>query len=91
VDFPLLFEKLYDMGMRRLMVEGGATVNWELIKQGLVDEIRLIHLPVVVGSSDAPSLVEGEGFRELSSVKRFRIKRVFQCGNQVITEYKRVG
>ena len=90
VDFPLLFEKLYDMGMRRLMVEGGATVNWELIKQGLVDEIRLIHLPVVVGSSDAPSLVEGEGFRELSSVKRFRIKNVFRCGNQIVTEYERL-
>jgi len=89
VDFKKLLEKLYDMGIRKLMVEGGSMVNWELIKNDLVDEIRLIHLPVVVGGDNVPSLVSGEGFKRLDAVKRFRIKRVFQCGNQVITEYER--
>jgi len=32
-------------------------------------------------------LVSGEGFGTLENVKRFRIKRVFQCGNQIVTEY----
>ena len=90
VDFRELFRKLYDMGIKKLMVEGGSKVNWELIKNDLVDEIRLIHLPVVVGGDDVPSLTSGEGFKELSAVKRFKIKRVFQCGNQVITEYQRL-
>jgi 5-amino-6-(5-phosphoribosylamino)uracil reductase len=90
VDFKELFKKLYRMGIKKLMVEGGSKVNWELIKNDLVDEIRLIHLPVVVGGDDVPSLTSGEGFKELSAVKRFKIKRVFQCGNQVITEYQRL-
>jgi 5-amino-6-(5-phosphoribosylamino)uracil reductase len=90
VDFRELFRKLYGMGIKKLMVEGGSKVNWELIKNDLVDEIRLIHLPVVVGGDDVPSLTSGEGFKELSAVKRFKIKRVFQCGNQVITEYQRL-
>ncbi|RUM43107.1 MAG: 2,5-diamino-6-(ribosylamino)-4(3H)-pyrimidinone 5'-phosphate reductase [Desulfurobacterium sp.] len=89
VDFVELLEKLYEMGIKKLMVEGGSKVNWELIKNDLVDEIRLIHLPVVVGGDDVPSLVSGNGFKTLDAVKRFKIKRVFQCGNQVITEYER--
>ncbi|SMO35286.1 5-amino-6-(5-phosphoribosylamino)uracil reductase [Balnearium lithotrophicum] len=90
VDFKELFKKLKDMGIEKLMVEGGSSVNWELIKNDLVDEIRLIHLPVVVGGNDVPSLTSGEGFGKLELVKRFKIKRVFQCGNQVITEYLRL-
>ena len=89
VDFVELFEKLFDMGIKKLMVEGGSKINWELIKNDLVDEIRLIHLPVVVGGNDVPSLMSGEGFKTLDAVKKFKIKRVFQCGNQVITEYVR--
>ena len=89
VDFKKLFEKLYDLGIKKLMVEGGSKVNWELIKNDLVDEIRLIHLPVVVGGDNVPSLVSGEGFKSLDLVKKFRIKNVFKCGNQVITEYER--
>ncbi len=90
VDFRELLRELFEMGIEKLMVEGGSSVNWELIKNDLVDEIRLIHLPVVVGGDDVPSLTSGEGFGSLESVKRFKIKRVFQCGNQVITEYLRM-
>lgn len=89
VDFPLLLKKLKEIGINKLMVEGGSKVNWELIKNDLVDEIRLIHLPVVVGGDDVPSLTSGEGFGSLEAVKRFKIKKVFKCGNQIVTEYQR--
>ncbi len=89
VDFKELLEKLFEVGIKKLMVEGGSKVNWELIRNDLVDEIRLIHLPVVVGGDNVPSLVSGEGFKTLESVKKFKIKNIFKCGNQVVTEYKR--
>ena len=89
IDFPLLLARLKELGINKLMVEGGSKVNWELLRNDLVDEIRLIHLPVVVGGDDVPSLTSGEGFGSLEKVKRFKIKRVFRCGNQVITEYVR--
>lgn len=89
IDFRELLKKLWELGIKKLMVEGGGSVNWELLKNDLVDEIRLIHLPVVVGGNDVPTLVSGEGFKTLENVKRFRIKKVFRCGNQVVTEYVR--
>jgi riboflavin biosynthesis pyrimidine reductase len=41
------------------MIEGGPTLNWHMLHDRLVDEIRLIHLPFIVGGSDTPSLVGG--------------------------------
>src|SRR5574341_906269 len=39
VDLPKALATLKELGIQRLMVEGGATLNFELLKSGLVDEI----------------------------------------------------
>nr|WP_287262125.1 2,5-diamino-6-(ribosylamino)-4(3H)-pyrimidinone 5'-phosphate reductase [Methanothrix sp.] len=64
VDLRELLEMLYRRGVRRLMVEGGGTLNWSLIEQGLVDEICVFVGPMVIGGQDAPTLVDGRGFPE---------------------------
>ncbi|MGB9902478.1 2,5-diamino-6-(ribosylamino)-4(3H)-pyrimidinone 5'-phosphate reductase [Methanothrix sp.] len=64
VDLRELLEMLYQRGVRRLMVEGGGTLNWSLIEQELVDEICVFVGPMVIGGRDAPTLVDGRGFAE---------------------------
>jgi 2,5-diamino-6-(ribosylamino)-4(3H)-pyrimidinone 5'-phosphate reductase len=64
VDLAELLDRLYEMGVRRLMVEGGARLNWSLIKEGLVDELYLYVGSILIGGRDAPTLVDGAGFRE---------------------------
>ena len=44
------------------MVEGGATLNWSLISQKLVDEIYTYVGNMIIGGKNAPTLVDGEGF-----------------------------
>ncbi len=88
VDFDILLPKLYDMGIRTLMVEGGASINWELIKRRVVDEIRIIHLPVIVGGENVPTLVGGEGFKKLRNLLHLRLRAHFKRGNHLITEWE---
>ena len=64
VDLPALLEALYARGVRRLMVEGGGTLIWSLIKADLVDEIQTFIGNLVIGGKDAPTLADGEGFFE---------------------------
>ncbi|MCQ8902906.1 MAG: 2,5-diamino-6-(ribosylamino)-4(3H)-pyrimidinone 5'-phosphate reductase [Methanothrix sp.] len=64
VDLGELLEMLYQRGVRRLMVEGGGTLNWSLIEQDLVDEICVFVGGLVIGGKDAPTLVDGSGFAE---------------------------
>lgn len=62
VDLINLLDMLYNKGVRRLMVEGGAALNWSLIKNRLVDEINTFIGAMVIGGNETPSLVGGEGF-----------------------------
>ncbi len=64
VDLTELFSQLFDRGVKRLMVEGGATLNWSLISLGLVDEIYVYMDAMIIGGENAPTLVDGPGFKE---------------------------
>ena len=88
VDLPLLMEILCrDYGVKKLMIEGGPTLNWHMLRHRLVDEIRLIHLPFIVGGSDTPSLVGGMHIDAESEMIRLALKRFYLCGSNLVTEY----
>jgi len=63
VDLTELLSRLFDRGVRRLMVEGGATLNWSLLNLGLVDELYVYMGAMLIGGENAPTLVDGPGFK----------------------------
>ena len=69
------------------MIEGGPTLNWHMLGHRLVDEIRLIHLPFIVGGADTPSLVGGMHIDSEDEMIRLRLKRFYLCGSNLVTEY----
>lgn len=90
VDFPYLLSELWNRGIRKLMVEGGASINWEFARLGFIDELRIIHLPVIVGGENVPTLVGGEGFKSLKKLLRFEFQGHRLIDGFLITEWKRV-
>lgn len=71
VDLEGLMDELYKRGIKRLMVEGGARLNWSLIRLGLVDELYVYIGGMIIGGESAPTLVDGQGFR--GSYPRLRL------------------
>ena len=61
VDLEKLLCELKARGINRLMVEGGATLNWGLVSAGLVDEIYTFIGNIIIGGKNAPTLADGEG------------------------------
>lgn len=61
VDLPKALSRLKEIGINRLMVEGGATLNFELLRLGLVDELTAYVAPLVFGGESAPTLAAGPG------------------------------
>jgi 2,5-diamino-6-(ribosylamino)-4(3H)-pyrimidinone 5'-phosphate reductase len=59
VELVELFPKLYEFGIRRLMVEGGAQILSSVIRGGLFDRCTVYYAPVVIGGPSAPTLVAG--------------------------------
>lgn len=64
VDLEELFSRLFEMGIRRIMVEGGARLNWSLVNLGLVDEIHVYLGAMLIGGEGAPTLLDGVGYSE---------------------------
>jgi 2,5-diamino-6-(ribosylamino)-4(3H)-pyrimidinone 5'-phosphate reductase len=61
VDLVEALGTLARIGLRRVMVEGGGTLNFELLRLGLVDEVQLYLAPLVFGGVSAPTLADGDG------------------------------
>ncbi|RLI81148.1 MAG: 2,5-diamino-6-(ribosylamino)-4(3H)-pyrimidinone 5'-phosphate reductase, partial [Archaeoglobales archaeon] len=62
VDLKALLKYLYSIGVRILMVEGGATLNWALLRENLVDEIYVYYGDIIIGGANSPTVVDGESF-----------------------------
>jgi 2,5-diamino-6-(ribosylamino)-4(3H)-pyrimidinone 5'-phosphate reductase len=61
VDLQKALARLHQLGIRRLMVEGGATLNFELLRLGLVDEVSAYVAPMIFGGESAPTMAAGAG------------------------------
>ncbi len=69
VDLKKALLELKTKGIERLMVEGGANLNWGMLSKGLVDEIYTFIGNLIIGGENAPTLMDGEGFPEEDMVK----------------------
>lgn len=61
VSLRLLLKSLGSRGIRRLLLEGGGELNWNMLSQGLVDEITVAITPRIIGGTEATSLAGGRG------------------------------
>lgn len=62
-DVPLMLDILArDWKVKRLLCEGGASLNWSLFAARAVDEVFVTLCPRVFGGATAPTLVDGAGF-----------------------------
>jgi len=69
VDLSEALGILREHGIKRLMVEGGATLNFELLSLGLVDEITIYIAPMIFGGESAPTLADGMGLLRNAAIK----------------------
>ena len=90
VDIVNLMPKLYNLGIKSILLEGGGTLNWTFFKHDLVDEIRLTIAPWIVGGKNAISLVEGEGFSKMIESTKFSLVNVNERNNYVVIHYEKV-
>jgi len=61
VDLPQALNTLKEIGINRLMVEGGGTLNFEMLRLSLVDEVTAYVAPMMFGGESAPTMAAGPG------------------------------
>lgn len=88
VDLSLLMSYLHEEGIDKLMLEGGSTLNFSMIKAGLIDEISICIAPMVVGGANAKTFFDGEGFDTMDESVKLELIDSFSLGKDLILRYK---
>ena len=88
VDLIEFMEHLYSIGIESVMLEGGSTLNFSMIRDGLIDEIRICIAPMVVGGKDSKTFFDGEGFDYMKDAVQLELLNSFPLGKDFIMEYK---
>lgn len=84
LDLDAVLQRLGDLGVRRLLVEGGGTVLKSFVKAGLVDEWTLYQAPVLVGG-EGPSMWPG---RPTGQGRRLHVENVEPRGKGVLWTFR---
>ena len=88
VDLVDFLEKLKKRNIHSLMLEGGGTLNFEMIKLKLVDEIRISISPVIIGGKEAISFVAGQGFEKIKEAVELKLISHEKLGKNLFIKYK---
>jgi 5-amino-6-(5-phosphoribosylamino)uracil reductase len=83
---PAVLDDLVARGVRRLLVEGGATVQAQFLTAGFVDELHLVVAPFFVGDPAAPRF-GGPGRYPHGPGDRMRLAEARPIGDVVLLRY----
>jgi len=70
VELCAALERLHALGVRRLLVEGGARLHGALLRGGLADQVSAFVAPLILGGRSAVPAVEDTGFESLDGAPR---------------------
>jgi 2,5-diamino-6-(ribosylamino)-4(3H)-pyrimidinone 5'-phosphate reductase len=88
VNLQRALATLKDLGIKRLMVEGGGTLNFELMRLGLVDEVTAYVAPLVFGGESAPTMVAGSGLKRSEAIPLKLIEVETWDDNGLLVKYQ---
>ena len=87
IDIYLLMEKLYERGLKDILVEGGESVLWSFMNQNLFDEINIFVASLIVGGEKTPTVAGGLGFTNKMDLLQLRLKETKKIGNGILLKY----
>lgn len=78
--------KLYDIGIKSILLEGGSTLNFSMLKLKLIDEISICIGSKILGGLSSKTFVDGEGFEKDECVE-LELKNIKKIDNDVVLSY----
>ena len=88
VDLAEMARELKKRGIRRLMVEGGATLNWAMARAGLVDQVSVFIGNLIIGGKDAPTFMDGEGISDRAEAMELQLIKYEPMDEGIVLTWK---
>ncbi len=79
-------KKLGEMTIDSVLLEGGGTLNWSAVNQGIINRVQTYIAPKIVGGDAAPSPVRGEGYKLMDQALRLSHISTERLGEDYLIE-----
>jgi len=86
VSLPALFRELGKRDVQGVLLEGGPTLAWSAVRDGVVDRVVAYVAPRLAGGATAPGPVGGEGFAPIAASLPLELVSVRRIGDDVRIE-----
>jgi diaminohydroxyphosphoribosylaminopyrimidine deaminase/5-amino-6-(5-phosphoribosylamino)uracil reductase len=81
-----IMQRLGEMEITSLLIEGGAMVNWAALNSGVVDKVFLYYAPKILAGIGAVPFAGGAGFRRMSEAAYVRSFTLHRFGEDFAVE-----
>src|SRR5438477_899601 len=88
VSVKILHQILSNLGIRKILLEGGGALNWSMLSGSLVDEVSVAITPRILGGEKAVSLVEGKGSPLVRDGVKLKLLNTAKYGPDLVVRYK---
>lgn len=88
VDLQKALPILEGLGIRSILVEGGAEIIWSFLKSGLADEMYIFIGSMVIGGDTSPTPAGGEGASSLEDTVELTLRNAEVIGDGILLEYE---
>jgi diaminohydroxyphosphoribosylaminopyrimidine deaminase/5-amino-6-(5-phosphoribosylamino)uracil reductase len=86
INLKDMLKKLFQLGIKSVLVEGGGTLNGSLFDEGLVDKIMFFISPKIIGGKDAIGSVMGHGIARVERSIRIKDLKLRRFGEDILIE-----
>lgn len=85
-DLAAILRRLGQLEITSLMIEGGATVNWNALAARVVDKVFLYYAPKILAGSGSIPFAAGAGFRQISQAAQVKHLHLHRFGEDFAVE-----
>ena len=84
VDLKILMCELAAQEITSVLVEGGGTIHFSMLKENLVDKVLAFVAPKIIGGQNSLTAVEGAGFVKLSDAVKLKNFTAQNLGDDIL-------
>lgn len=86
INLKSLMKDLGKLGIDSILLEGGSTLNWSALNEGIVNRVQAYVSPKIFGGKDAKSPVAGEGVAFPNDAIKLSKPKISVIGEDILLE-----
>ncbi|EJP6471090.1 bifunctional diaminohydroxyphosphoribosylaminopyrimidine deaminase/5-amino-6-(5-phosphoribosylamino)uracil reductase RibD [Clostridium sporogenes] len=86
VPLKEVIQYLGENGMDSILLEGGSTLNFSALKEGIIDKVMCFIAPKIMGGKDSKNMIGGNGVENLKDIFMLKNLKFEQVEQDILIE-----